>query len=85
MVGSFSISLLLKGVSDGFEWICSRVYRPTDGSLRDAMWAELDSVRSRWVGAWCLFYDLNVIRCLAERLGCNSFSPVMFKFSCFIT
>ena len=40
MVGSFSISVVLKGVSDGFEWICSGVYGPTDGSLRDAMWAD---------------------------------------------
>ena len=50
MVGSFSISVVLKGVSDGFEWICLGVYGPTDGSLRDAMWAELDLVRSRWAG-----------------------------------
>ena len=46
VVGNFSISLLLKEVSDGFEWICSRVYRSIDGSLRDAMWAELDSMKS---------------------------------------
>ena len=69
VVGSFSISILLKGVSDGFEWICSWVYGPTDGSLRDAIWAELDSVRSRWVWAWCLFGDFNVIRYPAKRLG----------------
>ena len=84
VVGSFSISILLKGVSDGFEWICSGVYGPIDGSLRDAMWAELDLVTSRWAGAWCLFGDFNVIRYPAERFGYNSFSPVMFKFSDFI-
>ena len=84
VVGSFSVLVLLKGVSDGFEWIRSGVYGLTNGSLRDAMWAELDSVRSRWEGAWCLFGDFNVIRYLAERLGCNSFSLAMFKFSDFI-
>ncbi|XP_030939916.1 uncharacterized protein LOC115964808 [Quercus lobata] len=84
VVGSFSISIVLKGVLDGFEWICSGVYGPTDGSLRDAMWAELDLVRSRWAGAWCLFGDFNVIRYPAKRLRCNSFSPAMFKFSDFI-
>ena len=47
VVGSFSISVVLKGVSDGFEWICLEVCGSTDGSLRDAMWAELDLVRSR--------------------------------------
>ena len=54
VVGSFSVLVLLKGVSDGFEWICSGVYGLTNGSLRDAMWVELDSVKSRWDGAWCL-------------------------------
>ncbi|KAK4551239.1 hypothetical protein RGQ29_032449 [Quercus rubra] len=61
VVESFSISVVLKGVLDGFEWICSEVYGPTDGSLRYAMWAELDLVRSRWTGAWCLFGDFSVI------------------------
>ena len=41
VVGSFSISVMLKGVSDRFEWICSGVYGPTDGSLRDAMWGRI--------------------------------------------
>ena len=31
------------------------------------------TVRSRWVGVWCLFGDFNVIRYPVERLGCNSF------------
>ena len=62
VVGSFSISVMLKGVSDRFEWICLGVYGLTDGSLRDAMWAELDLVRSRWARAWCLLGDFNVIR-----------------------
>ncbi|KAL4632808.1 hypothetical protein ACB092_04G077500 [Castanea dentata] len=77
VVRSFSILVLLEGVSDGFEWIYSEVYGPTDGSLRDAMWLELDLVRSRWAGAgaWCVFGDFNVIHYPDERLGCNSFSP----------
>ena len=84
VAGRFSISISLKGVPDGFEWICSGVYESTDGSLKDAMWAELDSVRSRWAGAGCLFGDFNVIHYPSETLGCNSFSPTMFKFSDFI-
>ena len=43
VVGSFSVSILLKGVVDGFVWICTGVYGPNDASLRDALWAELDS------------------------------------------
>ena len=60
------------------------MYGPINGSLRDAMWAELDSMRSWWARDWCLFGDFNVIRYPAEGLGCNSFSPAMFKFSDFI-
>ena len=81
VVGSFSISVMLKGVLYGFEWICSGVYGPTDGSHRNAMWAKLDLVRSWWAGAWCLLGDFNVICYPSERFGCNSFSPAMFKFS----
>ena len=84
VVGSFPISIVLKGVSDGFDWICSRVYGLTDGSLRDAIWAGLDLVKSQWAGAWCLLGDFIVIRYPTERFGCNSFSPTMFKFSDFI-
>lgn len=41
-------------------------------------------VRSRWLLAWCLFGDFNIIRYPTERLGCSSFSSAMFKFSDFI-
>ncbi|KAK9997825.1 hypothetical protein SO802_017428 [Lithocarpus litseifolius] len=47
VVGSFSVSVLLKGVADGFVWICTGVYGLNDVGLRDALWAELDSVRAR--------------------------------------
>ena len=36
VVGSFSVSVLLKGVADGFVWICTRVYGPNDAKLKDA-------------------------------------------------
>ena len=84
VVVSFSVSVLLKGVADGFVWICRGVYGPNDASLRDALWAELDSVRARWSSAWCVFGDFNIIRYPAKRLGCNSFGPAMFNFSNFI-
>ena len=83
-VGRFSVSILLKGVVDGFEWICSWVYCPFDDSARNATWVELDSVRLWWISAWCLIGDFNIIRYLVERLDCNSFSSATFKFSNFI-
>ena len=84
LVGCFSISILFKGVVDGFDWICTGVYGPNVDGLRDALWIELDSMRERWTAAWCVFGDFNIIRYPAERLGCTSFSPAMFKFSDFI-
>ena len=84
VVGSFFVSVLLKGVADGFVWICMGVYGLNDAGLRDALWVELDSVRVRWSSAGCVFGDFNIIRYLAERLGYNSFSPAMFNFSDFI-
>ena len=41
-------------------------------------------MRVRWSSAWCVLGDFNIIRYLAKRLGCNSFSPAMFNFSDFI-
>ncbi|KAL4632810.1 hypothetical protein ACB092_04G077700 [Castanea dentata] len=84
LVGCFSVSILLKGVADGFAWICTGVYGPNADGLRDALWTKLDSVRGRWSAAWCVFGDFNIIRYPAERLGCTSFSPTMFKFLDFI-
>ena len=37
-VGRFFVSFLLKGVVDGFEWLCSKVYSPFDDSVRNDMW-----------------------------------------------
>ena len=48
VIGSFSISVLLKGVANGFVWIYTGVYGPNDAGLRDALWAKLDNVRARW-------------------------------------
>ena len=45
MARRLSVSVVLKGVADGFEWICSGVDGPTNESLRDVLWAELDIVR----------------------------------------
>ena len=80
-VGRFSVSVLLKGIVDGFEWVYSGVYSPSDDSARNDMWVELDSMRLWWSSAWCLIGDFNIIRYPVEKLGCNSFSSDMFKFS----
>ncbi|KAK7831019.1 putative pentatricopeptide repeat-containing protein [Quercus suber] len=50
------------GVVDGFEWVCSGVYGPSDDSARNDMWVELDSMRLQWGSAWRLIGDFNIIR-----------------------
>ena len=47
MVGCFSVSVLLKGVVDGFAWICTGVYGLNADGFKDALWTEFDSVRGR--------------------------------------
>ena len=83
-VGLFSVSVLFRGVVDGFEWVCTGLYGPNADHYRAALWEELSRVRVRWNTAWFLFGDFNIIRYPCERRGCESFSPAMFAFSDFI-
>ena len=69
---------------DGFEWVCTGVYGPNADQYRAVLWEELSRVRVWWTTTWLLFGDYNIIRYPCERLGCESFSPVMFAFSDFI-
>ncbi|XP_065639159.1 uncharacterized protein LOC112036069 [Quercus suber] len=81
---AFSVSVLLRGVLDGFEWVCTGLYGPNADHHRAALWEELSRVRVRWNTACFLFGDFNIIRYPCERLGSETFSPAMFAFSDFI-
>ena len=83
-VGQFSVSVLLRGVLDGFKWVCTGIYGPNANPHRATLWEELLKVRTRWNKAWFLFDDFNIIRYPCKRLGCDSFSLTMFAFSYFI-
>ena len=83
-VGQFSVSVLLRGVLDCFERVCTGLYGPNVDHHRAALWEELSRVWVRWNRAWFLFGDFNIIRYPCERLGCESFSPAMFAFWDFI-
>ena len=73
-VGQFSVSVLLRGVLDGFEWVCTGLYGPSANYHKVALCEELSRVRVRWNTACFLFGDFNIIRYPCERLGCESFS-----------
>ena len=81
LVGQFLVSVLFKGVLDGFVWVCTGIYGPNVDLHRADLWEELSTVRTRWNNPWFLFGDFNVIRYPCERLGCDSFSPAMCAFS----
>ena len=44
-VDQFSISVLLRGVLYGFEWVCTAIYGPNVDQHRAALWEELSRVR----------------------------------------
>lgn len=50
-VGQFSVSVLLKGVLDGFEWVCTGIYGPNTDHHRAVLWEEQSKVRVRWTMA----------------------------------
>ena len=84
LVGHFSVSVLLRGVLDGFEGVCTGTYGLNVDLHRATLWEELSRVRIRWNKACFLFGDFNVIRYPCDKLGCNLFSLAMFAFSDFI-
>ena len=47
-IGQFSISVLLRRVLDGFEWVCIGLYGPNADYNRAALWEELSRVRVKW-------------------------------------
>ena len=69
---------------DGFEWVYTGLYGPNVEHHRVALWEELSRVCVKWSTACFLFGDFNIIRYPCERLGCESFSSIIFAFSDFI-
>ena len=63
-------------------WLATSVYGPTNRSLRDSFWGELDSIRSYWSGPWCSGGDWNIVRFPSEKLGDrNTTTSDMLDFS----
>ena len=65
----FSLSAVLEDKDNGCAWIISSVYVPIDRSLQSSFWCELDSIRRKWAGPWCMGGDWNITRFPSERSG----------------
>ena len=48
LVGQFSVSVLFRGVMDGFEWVCNGIYGPNADPFKAILWEELSRVHTRW-------------------------------------
>lgn len=61
-LGVFSASIILEDATGNSSWLVTSVYGPMDRRLGRSFWNELDSIRSKWNGPWCLGGDWNVVR-----------------------
>ena len=84
VIHKFSVSCIWNGVSNGFVWVGTGLYGPTNDLLRQELWEELSEVHGTWRHPWCVFGDFNVVRFPSERLGCTRLTFHMMDFSDFI-
>lgn len=59
------------------KWLLMSVYGPTSSQRREELWKELDMIRGRWNGAWCISGDWITIRFPSEKLGGSKFTAEM--------
>jgi hypothetical protein len=84
-VGTLSISLKFKNVTDQFDWMFTGVYGPNIDTERAVLWEELSGIHSWWNATWCIGGDFNVTCFPTERAGLHSFTSAMHDFSEFIS
>lgn len=58
----FSMSVLVKDLQGGYEWVATSVYRSNNSSERAAFWAKLNFVVGKWGRPWVVGGDFNVTR-----------------------
>ncbi|GKB77670.1 transposon TX1, partial [Tanacetum coccineum] len=51
---------------------------------KTSLWDRLTGLMNRWNGAWCIFGDLNVVRCNEDRLNCQVNIKESIEFNDFI-
>lgn len=68
LVNEFSVSVLIEELVENVRWLVTFVYGPNDGQRRKAFCKEMDMIRERRNGAWCVG-DWNVIRFPWQEIG----------------
>ena len=81
VVGSFSVTCLLRMPENGFLWAFSGVYGPTQNSLRESFWEELGAIKGLWDCPWCVGGDFNEVLFPNERSRGGRLSNSMRRFS----
>ena len=63
------------------KWLLTSVYGPNNSQRRDDFSKEMDMIRGRWNGAWCIGGDWNIIKFRSEKLGGSQLRAEMRRFS----
>ena len=79
-MGFFFVSCSFRNVEDGFQWIFTSVYGPMLANLKEDLWEELGSVRSLWLGPWCIGGDFNASISLSESNKGGRITQAMRRF-----
>ncbi|XXG85714.1 hypothetical protein AAC387_Pa11g0748 [Persea americana] len=69
LVNEFSVSVLIEDLVENVRWLLTFVYGPNDGQRRKVFCKEMDMIRGRRNGAWCVGGDWNVIRFPWREIG----------------
>ena len=79
-MGAFSVFAVFEDLENYEDCIISVVYGPNVNQRKANFWSELDSIRLRWKGPWCIGGDFNIIRFPEVKLGGCWISPEMTTF-----
>lgn len=71
-VDVFSVSVVLENGRDGFQWMLTSVYGPSNYPVNLALWSELQAVRQFFSGLWVLCGDFHATRFSSKRINGQS-------------
>ncbi|XP_026459643.1 uncharacterized protein LOC113360342 [Papaver somniferum] len=87
LLGPYSITILCKNVSNGFEWMFTGLYAPCSSHTDEVylFWRQIEQVRCFWNYPWVLGGEFNEIRFSHERSSGGDVTNGMDRFDRFIS